>query len=44
MQSTGTREMDVLGSLSNPEEMDDTELLKDLSEAWASRRRSVEKI
>ena len=30
MQSTGTREMEVLRSLSNPEEMDDTELLKDL--------------
>ena len=31
MQSTCTWEMDVLRSLSNPEEMDDTELLKDLS-------------
>ena len=31
MQSTGTREMEVLRSLSNPEEMDDTELLDDLS-------------
>ena len=33
MQSTGTREMEVLRSLSilNPEEMDDTEVLKDLS-------------
>ena len=31
MQSTGTWEMEVLRSLSNPEEMDDVELLKDLS-------------
>ena len=31
MQSTGTREMEVLRSRLNPEEMDDTELLKDLS-------------
>ena len=31
MQSTGTWEMEVLRSLLNPEEMDDTELLKDLS-------------
>ena len=31
MQSTGTWEMEVLRSPLNPEEMDDTELLKDLS-------------
>ena len=31
MPSTGTREMEVLRSLSNPEEMDDTELLKDVT-------------
>ena len=31
MQSTGTWEMEVLRSLLNPEEKDDTELLKDLS-------------
>ena len=31
MQLTGTWEMEALRSLSNPEEMDDTELLKDLS-------------
>ena len=30
-QSTGTWEMEVLRSPLNPEEMDDTELLKDLS-------------
>ena len=38
-----TTEMEILRSLSNPEEMDDAELLKDLK-GWASRRRSMGKI
>ena len=44
MQSTGTWEMDVFRSPLNPEEMDTIQSCSRTSQAWASRRRSMEKI